>query len=86
MTPLELADSAVRSAVSLPPLAGRSVTVHHVTVTTDTPGFTAEIQSGDTATGPFQTVSDSQTVTGQTTFDLRDAHACAWSPSRRASI
>ena len=27
MTPLELADSAVRSAVSLPPLAGRSVTV-----------------------------------------------------------
>jgi len=54
--------------------AGGAVTVHHVTVTTDTPGFTAEIQVGDSAGGPFRTVSGSQTVNGQTTFDLHDAH------------
>ena len=55
--------------------AGKSVTVHHVTVTTDTPGFTAVIEAGDTTTGPFQPVSDPQTVSGQATFDLRNAHA-----------
>jgi eukaryotic-like serine/threonine-protein kinase len=54
--------------------AGAPVTVHHVTVTTDTPGFTAEIRVGDSASGPFRSVSDPQTVGGQTTFDLRDAH------------
>jgi hypothetical protein len=54
--------------------AGAAVTVHHVTVTTDTPGFTAEIQVGDSASGPFRTVSDSKTVSGQTTFDLQGAH------------
>ena len=64
-----------KSGVGLVLDAGRSVTLHHVTVTTDTPGFTAEIQAGDSATGPFQAVSDPQTVNGQTTFDLRDAHA-----------
>jgi serine/threonine-protein kinase len=55
--------------------AGRSVTMHQVTVTTDTPGFTAEIQAGDSATGPFHTVSGSKVVAGQATFDLQDAHA-----------
>ena len=55
--------------------AGKSVTVHHVTVTTDTPGFTAGIEAGDTGSGPFQPVSDPQTVSGQATFDLRNAHA-----------
>ena len=54
--------------------AGAAVTVHHVTVTTDTPGFTAAIQVGDSTSGPFRTVSDSHTITGQTTFDLSDAH------------
>jgi eukaryotic-like serine/threonine-protein kinase len=54
--------------------AGAPVTVHHVTVTTDTPGFTAVIQVGDSEGGPFHTVSDPKTVSGQTTFDLHDAH------------
>jgi hypothetical protein len=54
--------------------AGGPVTIRHVTVSTDTPGFTAEIQVGDTEGGPFRTVSDSKTVGGQTTFDLHDAH------------
>jgi serine/threonine protein kinase len=39
-------------------------------VTTDAPGFTAEIRAGVTATGPFERVSDSQTVEGTTTFQL----------------
>jgi eukaryotic-like serine/threonine-protein kinase len=54
--------------------AGRAVTVHHVTVTSDTPGFTAEIQIGDSRDGPFRTVSAAKTVGAQTTFDLSDAH------------
>ena len=54
--------------------AGSPVTVHDVTVTSDTPGFTAEIQVGDSRDGPFRTVSGSKTVGAQTTFDLTDAH------------
>ena len=41
---------------------GASVTLHHVTVTTDTPGFTAEIEAGGTASGPFHAVSSPKTV------------------------
>ena len=52
-----------------------TVTVHQVTVTTDTPGFTAEIEAGDSATGPFTPVSDGQTVGARTTFDLSGADA-----------
>jgi len=55
--------------------AGRTVTLHHLTVTTDTPGFTAEVQAGDSAQGSFQTVSGSSTVSAQTTFDLSNARA-----------
>jgi eukaryotic-like serine/threonine-protein kinase len=54
--------------------AGGPVTVHHVTVTSDTPGFTAAIQIGDGRDGPFRTVSAARTVGAQTTFDLADAH------------
>ena len=42
----------------------------HLTVTTPTPGFTAEIQAGDSPTGGFMTDSSSQTVSGATTFTL----------------
>jgi serine/threonine-protein kinase len=48
-------------------------TVRHMTVTTDTPGFTAEIQAGDTQSGQFTTASASQTVTGTTTFSVSGA-------------
>jgi hypothetical protein len=58
----------------LAPAAGGTATLHHVTVTTDTPGFTAEIQVGDSSRGPFTTVSSSKTVSGETTFDLTNAH------------
>ena len=50
--------------------AGSAVKLAHLTVTTPTPGFTAEIQSGDSPTGPFAADSSSQTVNGTTTFTL----------------
>jgi serine/threonine-protein kinase len=55
--------------------AGSAVTVAHVTVTSDTPGFTARIETGDAAGGPFQAVSGVQAVRTRTTFDLSGAHA-----------
>jgi eukaryotic-like serine/threonine-protein kinase len=50
--------------------AGSPVKLSQLTVTTPTPGFTAEIQSGDSSTGGFTADSSSQTVTGTTTFTL----------------
>jgi len=50
--------------------AGSSVRLSQVTVTTPTPGFTAEIQAGDSSTGSFETDSSSQTVDGTTRFTL----------------
>jgi serine/threonine-protein kinase len=55
--------------------AGQTVTLHHLAVTTDTPGFEAKILAGDSASGPFHDVSGSQTVSDSTTFDLSNAHA-----------
>jgi serine/threonine-protein kinase len=55
--------------------AGARVEPSRITVTTDTPGFTAEIQAGDSPSGPFQKVSDNKTVEDSTTFDLTDANA-----------
>jgi serine/threonine-protein kinase len=51
--------------------AKRPVAVRTVTVTSDTPGFTASILSGNAATGPFATTdSGSKTVSGSATFTL----------------
>jgi eukaryotic-like serine/threonine-protein kinase len=51
--------------------AGSAVRLAKVTVTTPTPGFTAEIQAGDSPTGGFETDSSSQRVAGTTaTFTL----------------
>jgi putative peptidoglycan lipid II flippase len=51
--------------------AGSPVKLAHLTVATPTPGFTAEIQSGDSSTGGFTVDSSSQTVSGSTaTFTL----------------
>jgi hypothetical protein len=57
----------------LRPAAGGTVTLHHVTVTTDTAGFTAEIEVGASANGPFRPVSSPQMVHSETTFDLNNA-------------
>ncbi|HEY8316380.1 MAG TPA: protein kinase [Gaiellaceae bacterium] len=50
--------------------AGRTVALKTVTVTTDTPGYTAEIQAGSSAAGPFATDSSSKLVSRHTTFAL----------------
>jgi serine/threonine-protein kinase len=52
--------------------AGKEVEPHSITVTTDTPGYQAEIKAGDSPTGPFRTVSDNKTVEATTTFDNLD--------------
>ena len=50
--------------------APRPLTLKRVVLTTDTPGFTAEIEGSDSADSAFQPVSDSQTVGAKTTFDI----------------
>jgi eukaryotic-like serine/threonine-protein kinase len=55
--------------------AGKNVEPKSITVTTDTPGFTAQIRDGNSPQGPFEPVSASQTVEGETTFDLDNADA-----------
>jgi len=50
--------------------AGRAVSPKSMTLTTDTPGFTANIMAGDSSGGPFHRVSGSQTVGTTATFQL----------------
>jgi hypothetical protein len=50
--------------------AGSAVALKSITVTTDTPGFTAKIQAGDSASGPFDGDSSTRAVNGTTTFAL----------------
>jgi len=45
--------------------------VKTLTVTTDTPGFTAVVKAGASPSAA-RTVSDSEVVGGKTTFDLQD--------------
>ena len=51
--------------------AGSAVELSELTVTTDTSGFTAVIEASNKADGGFKTVSDSQTVEAETTFDFQ---------------
>ncbi len=50
--------------------AGRARKLSRVTVWTDTPGFTAEIESGPTSSGGFEPVSSSQPVGRVTKFSV----------------
>jgi hypothetical protein len=50
--------------------AGAPVRLSTIQLATDTPGFTAEIQAGDSPTGSFSSVSDSKTVGNSTRFSL----------------
>jgi putative peptidoglycan lipid II flippase len=51
--------------------AGAATQLSQIAVTTDTPGFTAEIRAGDSPQGPFDTVvGPSRTVSDSTTWDL----------------
>ena len=46
-----------------------------MTVTTDTPGYTAEIRAGNSETGPFSLVAPAKTVGAATVFTLAHADA-----------
>ena len=54
---------------------GSAKRVSRLVVRSDTPGFTAKIESGSSATGPFAGVSSSQQIGGNTTFTLKDGPA-----------
>ena len=55
--------------------AGRDVQPSTLTITTDTPGFTAEIRAGSSPEGPFEAVSASGTIENRRRYTLRDADA-----------
>jgi serine/threonine protein kinase len=55
--------------------AGSPRKVSKITITTDTFGFTAEIQSGTSPTGPFQPVSHELTISGTTTISINSPAA-----------
>jgi hypothetical protein len=61
---------ADKSGVGLVLDASRSVSLAEVRVTSDTPGFSARIQGGQSPTGPFTDLSGSRTVQARTTFEL----------------
>ena len=60
--------SAFKSGVGLVLEAGGQP--ERVVVTSDTPGFTAEIQAGNSAEGPFETVGASKVVGSTATWEL----------------
>jgi eukaryotic-like serine/threonine-protein kinase len=65
----------LKSGVGLMLNAGRAVKLATVTVTTPTPGFTAQIRAGSSSSGSFSSDSSSQTVSARTTFTLNGATA-----------
>jgi eukaryotic-like serine/threonine-protein kinase len=83
----------LKHGVGLVLAAGGPVKLASLTVKTPTPGFTAEIESGDSPTGGFTVDSSSRTVDGTTTFPLNGNSAryyLIWitqlSPDDRAAI
>ena len=68
--------SGFKQGVGLVLDARREVEPETITLTSGAPGFTAEIRTGSSATGPFEeVVSDSRTVGDRTSFTLRGAKA-----------
>jgi eukaryotic-like serine/threonine-protein kinase len=62
--------SFTKSGVGLVLDAGHAVKPHGITISTNTPGFTAEIQAGDNPGGGFHVVSPPQLIDGTTTITL----------------
>ena len=58
--------------------AGRPVAARRLVVVTDTPGYTALIQAGASATGPFQPVSPPAVVSTRTAFRVRGGAERYW--------
>jgi eukaryotic-like serine/threonine-protein kinase len=67
--------SGTKDGVGLVLDAGRSVEVSAVVVRSSTPGFTARIDTGPDAGGPFEPASDEQTIGESTTFELEPRKA-----------
>jgi eukaryotic-like serine/threonine-protein kinase len=68
--------SSLKEGVGLVLDARREVEPDTITMSSTTPGITAEIRAGNSPSGPFdQRVSDSQTVAERTTYQLADAKA-----------
>ena len=67
--------SAFKSGVGIVLDAGEPTALEQIAVTSDTPGFSAEIQAGESPTGPFETVSESKVVNGQATWQLDGTEA-----------
>ncbi len=61
----------VKTGVGLVVDAGRPVKASRVVVTTETPGYSAEIQVGSSPSGPFVSVSGPKTMSQRTAFVLR---------------
>jgi len=59
-----------KSGVGLVLDARRAVALDELTVRSETPGFTAMVQAGDSAEGEFVEVSDDEEVAEQTTFNV----------------
>jgi hypothetical protein len=59
-----------KSGVGLVLDARRTVRAKKLVLTTDTPGYSAQIQAGSSATGPFTPVSPSKTTAARTVFTL----------------
>ena len=69
--PTQIYQSFSKPGVGLVLDAGRSVAPRSLTVSSETPGFTAEIRGGSSPSGPFAPLSGNETVDGTTTFDLK---------------
>ena len=84
--------AGLKSGVGLVLAPGGPVKLATLTVTTPTPGFTAEIQSGNSPTGGFTVDSSPQTVNAKTTFTLDGSTAAYYViwitqlPGSRAAI
>ena len=60
-----------KTGVGLVVDAGRPVKASHVVVTTETPGYTAQVRVGASPEGPFVAVSEPKVTRPRTTFVLR---------------
>jgi eukaryotic-like serine/threonine-protein kinase len=67
--------SAFKSGVGVVLDAGQPLALEQLALTTETPGFSAEIQAGESPSGPFETVSESKTVGAETTWKLDGTEA-----------
>ena len=60
-----------RGRIAVDRLAGAAKQLTQLVIRSGTPGFTAKIESGSSATGRFKSISNSQEVGGNTTFSLK---------------